>query len=149
MMSAHKTLLPDDSILHQFVGPDDFLDCYANECGLDVDGAARRAMKFPAWVGFLMALRNLMMKPFGLRTSAPKGDRIGYFPVVRRGADEILLGFNDRHLDFRIAFLRRDKLAYFATWVRPHNLLGRAYLWMVLPFHRVIVRNAMARVSGP
>ena len=33
------------------------------------------------------------------------------------------------------------------TWVRPRNLFGRAYLACVMPFHILIVRNAMARIG--
>ena len=55
---------------------------------LDVTIAARRALgSMPPWVTRLMAARNFLVTPFGLRTAAPAGSRtsrIGDFPVIAR-----------------------------------------------------------------
>lgn len=143
-----EAALPGDSILAGCVSPGDFVDCYASRTDLDAASVARRLVDFPAWVGWLMALRNLLVAPFGLKTVHQAGDRIGIFPVAQRATNEILLGFNDWHLDFRLSVIRRNDLAYAATRVRTHNLVGRTYLWIIMPFHRLIIRNAMNRVSG-
>jgi len=34
------------------------------------------------------------------------------------------------------------------TLVLTHNLLGRSYLAIILPFHRLIVRTLLRRVAG-
>ena len=34
------------------------------------------------------------------------------------------------------------------TLVLTHNLLGRAYLAIILPFHRLIARTMMRQVAG-
>jgi hypothetical protein len=31
--------------------------------------------------------------------------------------------------------------------VHPHNLLGKAYLHVIMPFHVLIVRNSITRVA--
>lgn len=112
---------------------------------------------FPAWVGGLMFLRNLIMTPFGLRTGArrmPKTDRIGFFPVVSDRPERIVVGFNDRHLDFRCVVSLDDDCAgeqrvEIATVIDRHNWLGRCYLATILPFHRLIIRSTLSRLARP
>ena len=62
------------------------------------------------------------------------------------------MGLADKHLDFRLAIdvsaldeRRREVVA--TTLVRTHNLLGRVYLAIVLPFHRRIVPSMIARAA--
>jgi hypothetical protein len=62
----------------------------------------------------------------------------------------LVVGEDDRHLDFRVAILlragaaaRREFVA--VTVVHCHNRLGRTYLAVIAPFHRVIVRATLER----
>jgi hypothetical protein len=122
----------------------------------------------PGWVRALFRLRNVIVLPFGLRTSvgpapewsggAPKlGDRVGLFSVAGLGADEIVLGEDDRHLDFRVSVLRHEEGGrqgvVVTTVVRFRNLLGRAYFVFVKPFHRLVVpamiRRGVEAVDSP
>ncbi len=34
------------------------------------------------------------------------------------------------------------------TAVRCHNLFGRVYLFVISPFHRLVVRSVLARAAG-
>jgi hypothetical protein len=57
---------------------------------------------------------------------------------------QVVLGFDDAHLDFRVVInvetQGKTRLAATATtYVRTHNLGGRLYLMAVKPFHRLIV----------
>jgi hypothetical protein len=69
--------------------------------------------------------------------------------VFDRRPDELLLGEDDRHLDFRVSVLLRDEgeaqWATVTTVVRFHNALGRAYFAVVRPFHQLIVPALMRR----
>lgn len=62
-----------------------------------------------------------------------------------------MLGLDDRHLDFRIVVevtelgAGRQEVAA-STIVKTHNLLGRTYLAVVKPFHRIIVPAMLAQV---
>ncbi|MCF6315644.1 MAG: DUF2867 domain-containing protein [Marinosulfonomonas sp.] len=147
MSRVIKTSLPSQSMLQTFIQPDDFLDCYRCETSIDVEMAAKRAMDFPAWVIWLMKMRNIAVTPFGLRTDLGQGETIGFFPIVMRNDTEIILGFDDKHLDFRISILTDGSHAYGATWVRRHNRLGRAYLAVIMPFHVLIMRGAIGRIG--
>ena len=142
-----KSNLPPHSLLRAYVQTGDFLDCYRCKTSVDVNQAAKQAMSFPFWVSGLMWLRNKIVTPFGLRTDLSDDETIGFFPIETRNDAEVILGFNDKHLDFRISILTDGKHAYGTTWVRRHNRLGRVYLSMIMPFHVLIMRNAIGRIK--
>ena len=150
MSRIAKCDLPAQSLLHGYIRPGDFVDCYRCISNLDVDTAAARAMAFPVWANWLLRLRNIAVIPFGLSAALPEkaGDEtIGHFPLVERNDNEVILGFDDKHLDFRISILTDGSRAFGATWVRRHNRLGYAYLAAVMPFHVLIMRNAVGQVA--
>lgn len=148
MTRVHATQLPHCSLLYKQpagIRPGDFMDCYTKPYLHSLDEAAERAFRFPAWVSALMRLRNLLVAPFGLNTEVTTPDRVGFFPLVTRSDDELILGLDDSHLDFRISLLKQDGQIYFTTWVRTKNRFGRLYLRAIMPFHILIVRNAVKR----
>lgn len=146
-MNVSETSLPHRSRLWSFHRAGDFLDCYACESPLPAREAAEVIVRFPAWTKALLILRNLAVMPFGLKGGAARGPRIGIFPLDIEAADEIVAGFDDSHLNFRVAVLSDSGRIFCATWVHPNNAGGRAYLAAVLPFHRLIMRNAMQRLA--
>lgn len=103
----------------------------------------------PVWFTILLAVRDRVMAPFGVKAShaLSAGEHIAFFPVLSRSADEIVLGADDRHLDFRASvLLRTDRTLVATTVVRCHNLLGRLYLAAILPFHILVVTDALRRL---
>ncbi len=145
-MDPRKGALPGPSLIDGFRRGADFLDCYSVPSGLSAPEAARVLARFPGWVRGLLALRNLAVRPLGLRGAPEVPSPYGFFPLERETPDQVLLGFDDRHLDFRILVLRQGGRIHCATWVGPHHLGGRLYLCAVMPFHILILRNAMARL---
>ncbi|WP_187432027.1 hypothetical protein ROLI_009820 [Roseobacter fucihabitans] len=143
-----KSALPSSSPLHARRKAQDFLDCYKVASDLNAPEAAEIIVDFPGWAKNLVALRNLLTAPFGLRTDGPESkQKLGLFPVESSCDTEVIAGFNDRHLDFRVSVLAEQNYIHLATWVRPHNIGGRAYLRVILPFHILIARNALGRVA--
>jgi hypothetical protein len=71
----------------------------------------------------------------------------GGFPVVSRSTDEVVLGFDDRHLDFRIVAVVDGGFVTLTTVVRWHNAWGRAYLAAIMPFHRAIAARMLEGVA--
>lgn len=150
MGRVRKADLPACSALWDQIGKGDFIDCYATRSDMAPRQAAQQAFSMPGWARALMGLRNRIVAPFGLKTGPMTGiDAIGFFPVISETPDEIILGLNDRHLDFRIAVLRQTGTVYGATWVHCHNIWGRAYLTAIMPFHILLSRNALGRVTAP
>ena len=146
--SVRAIPLPAGSRLAAYFGQGDFLDCYAAPAWIEPRRAAEIVVSFPGWARMLLAVRRLLTAPFGLSNDGPEAvDKLGPFPVEIETEDEIVAGFDDRHLNFRVSVMSRDGRVSLATWVRPHNLAGRAYLAAIMPFHILIARDAVARVS--
>ena len=102
----------------------------------------------PAWISGLMALRNRLVTLGGLKTVYfTAAASTGGFPVVSSTPERTVLGFDDRHLNFRIVVDIREQTGRryldVTTLVRRNNLLGRVYLFAVGPFHRLIVPATM------
>ena len=137
-----------------------FIDAYR----VAVDGAALDARKAaermfargPRWIEALLKLRNLVVAPFGLKTSGEgepaTGGMIGMFPVVSETPERLVAGFNDHHLDFRVVVDVTAKgggqEVTTTTLVLTHNWLGRTYLAVIMPFHRLIARAMLQQITG-
>ncbi|MCP1199303.1 DUF2867 domain-containing protein [Notoacmeibacter sp. MSK16QG-6] len=144
-----RASLPKGAHICSRVSADDFLDGYRVSSPLDARTAASVGLDMPVWAKGLLRLRNMLVGPLGLKTEpeeSAKADRFGMFPVRYENENEIVLGFDDKHLDFRITLYRQSSDIIMSTWVRPHNWLGRAYLAAVMPFHVLITRDAMRRI---
>ncbi|MDQ7071600.1 MAG: DUF2867 domain-containing protein [Rhodobacterales bacterium] len=138
--------LPDQSRLHGYVQAGDFLDCLTGPAQIPPRRAAMIALAAPFWVTLLLRLRNLLVRPFGLRGVEKSDNSIGLFPVVAEDETEIILGFDDSHLDFRIAVFCTAQQVYLATWVHCNNRFGRMYLALIMPFHKLIMRRSIRAV---
>lgn len=120
----------------------------------------------PDWVEKLLAFRNRLVSIFGLKIPrqinnkqslianfrCEPGEQLGLFRVYRRTNNEVILGEDDRHLDFRVSlFLDRSQndiasRLVISTTVKYHNWFGRLYFLPVKPFHKLIVRAMLKRM---
>jgi len=111
----------------------------------------------PRWIDALLRLRNIAVAPFGLKTSGAGernfGGLVGLFPVLSETPERLVAGFDDHHLDFRVVIdvtgHTADRQVTSTTLVRTHNLLGRTYLTLIMPFHKLVVRSMMGRIVEP
>ena len=116
----------------------------------------------PAWIGVLTNIRDAMVSLVGLKTARqlmrlPRdtdAERLKFFRVYSKSKTEIVLGEDDKHLDFRLSFLcstatdsQVDRTLTASTVVHCHNLLGRWYLSAIAPFHRVVVKATLRRAA--
>lgn len=161
-MTIKATNLPGGSALQDLRKPGDFLDCYGTESGptkLTAAEAAKVAFgTTPEWVSRLMRWRNRLVAPLGLKTGpleqrsgSPEikvGARLGAFQVYSISDDEVIMGEDDKHLDFRVSVMISAGAYHIATWVKPHNIWGRLYLTTIMPFHKAIVKNFTARIEA-
>ena len=128
---------------------------------LDARQAAQRMMgRSPRWVEALLTLRHWLVAPFGLKTSGngenPPRETIGLFPILIQTPDRLVAGFNDKHLDFRVVVDvvtsgpddTSGQQVTATTLVLTHNRLGRVYLAIILPFHRLVVRAMLRQVAA-
>lgn len=116
----------------------------------------------PAWIGKLTKLRDLIVAGFGLKTTkelaslgnGAKAQRVGIFRIYSTSRNEIVVGEDDKHLDFRVSVLCSGEPAStsggqltLSTVVHCHNLLGHAYLFVIAPFHRMVVKASLRRAA--
>jgi hypothetical protein len=119
----------------------------------------------PTWIQWLFSLRNRLVALFGLKTGKDDktvidtlkdktfkvGDTIGLFEVMDLNDQEIIMGADDWHLNFRVSMLSENKQEigfcdlYVSTSVVYNNFFGRVYFFFVKPFHSIIVPAMMRR----
>jgi len=135
----------------------DFADAWRVE-GLDIGESAeaiarRLPSSAPSWVRALMIMRNACVRPFGLKSGEAIGSRgRPQFPTLSSRPERVVLGLNDRHLDFRLVIDMEARgatglSAIATTYVKTHNRGGRLYLALVKPFHRYIVPAMLGRAA--
>ncbi len=159
-VSAVSVIPCPSDVLDSVLPEADFADGYRVtllEPDLTAAEAIRRVVqKMPKWATRLMRLRNVIGACIGLKPGefgAKTAGAIGSFPVVSETGSRIVIGFDDKHLDFRIVLdlqpIGREAMTVtLLTLVLTHNRLGRAYLALIMPFHCLIAREAVRRVGA-
>lgn len=156
--------VPSTSLAMRSLPHIDFADAF--KCQLpenqpqNIDSVTRAIfLTMPQWITGLLELRNNIVRPLGLKTSIDAlpfngegelipGTAVGVFEVLDRGLDEeILLGEDDKHLDYRVSVrleCEKEKCwVVVSTVVKFNNWLGRAYFVPVRPVHKIIVPAMM------
>jgi hypothetical protein len=126
----------------------------------DPDAVARAILDRPAWwVRCLLAARDMIVARLGLKTTGDlqhngrASGSVGFFPVLSRSENELVLGVDDRHLNFKVSVMLLEAAdsnfeVVVTTVVHCHNRLGRAYLTLIRPFHVLVVRSNLNRASA-
>jgi hypothetical protein len=106
-----------------------------------------------------MKIRNTCVSLLGLKTDSEikvsfplqPQDNIGLFHVYDIDDKEAIFGANDKHLDFRVSLSLQHKNSISkvtaATMVQYNNFLGKAYFFVVKPFHKIIVPVMLKSVA--
>ncbi|WP_266170307.1 DUF2867 domain-containing protein [Dyella subtropica] len=125
----------------------------------------------PTSVSKMMALRNALVRPLGLRTSplgcpvssllATRTDQLfdRRFPVIRQSVDaadrhaQVILGADDKHLRFRscvgVRLVEGGGVELtLGTRVHCKNLFGHAYIALIERVHRRHVSPTMLRMAA-
>ncbi|MCT4582914.1 MAG: DUF2867 domain-containing protein [Flavobacteriales bacterium] len=106
----------------------------------------------PKWVEWLFNLRNFLVRFIGLKTDPPKdfnesleeGGYIHFFKIYQLEPDFMVLGADDKHLNFRAVIAKHPILDYnikVTTLVTYNNRLGHIYFFLIRPFHALVVRQ--------
>ena len=155
----------ESRIVHAFPSTD-YTDAYSVElpsgATTDPELLARTIFERPSpVVRFLLKARDTLVGVFGLKTAkrlpaeARDGiSRIDIFRIYRIYPAEIILGEDDKHLDFRVSVhCSRPQVPGEKHWVTLstvvhfHNRFGRLYFLVIAPFHRVLARSGLRRVA--
>ncbi len=135
---------------------DSYCVCIDRNDLVPMDVASELIGRAPRWVGALLKIRNWIVGVFGLKSAELEltgQDKIGGFPVIDHDGERVLLGFDDKHLDFRIIVTVEPEDAghqqvSLTTLVKRHNLFGRIYILVITPFHKLIVKTFLKRVAA-
>jgi hypothetical protein len=169
---ATSVALPPESAIAKAYASTNLADAYAIELPIgastDPELLARFIFAHQArWIGALTAVRDALVAGFGLKTArhlaslgAQSGaGRLGIFKIYGSSPTEVVLGEDDRHLDFRLSVLCSGQSSpgagrrlILSTVVHCHNRLGRLYLFLIAPFHRLVVQSSLrsaARTGWP
>ncbi|MDQ3394343.1 MAG: DUF2867 domain-containing protein [Bacteroidota bacterium] len=178
-MKTEKITVPKTPLLDNALPKIDYSDTFACKfiCGepLVVDDFVKGFFSSaPKWVEALFMARNKIVRLAGLKApnqqdkiaelaafKIEKGGRLGLFKIFDRSLNEVLMGEDDKHLDFRVSFLlervspakeiiaggdnkqNRYSLTV-TTLVSFKNIWGKIYFLPVKPMHKIVV-NEMIR----
>ncbi|MDR1879290.1 MAG: DUF2867 domain-containing protein, partial [Bacteroidales bacterium] len=143
----HNTA-PESSMITVGFGKVDYCDVYriTKSTNESPEQIAVLLFDVPKWVECLMSLRNWIVRPFGLKTKT-ENNSTAIFPVIDRNDNEMLMGMNDKHLNFRLSILidREKSFIYVTTVVHCNNIWGKMYFLLIKPFHKIIVHAMIKR----
>ena len=172
-MKIHKTEFPKNSILNLNHEKYDYFDSYKgilndNENKISTADIVKAFFTSgPKWVGILFILRNKIVNVFGLKTGEKTIDRqqqldsfkfepnerLGLFKVFSKTENEVILGEDDKHLNFRISLLTENlnteqikKEVTISTTVEFNNWFGKLYFLPVRRFHKLIVPRMLKAI---
>lgn len=164
--AVSKALPPKDSSIASWFDNADLVDAFAIHLHTEhaekgIAHLAHCVLGAPTpWFRVLIWLRDRVVAGLHVKTStqlrtmatAEGVDRIDFFRVLSTSDHEMVLGENDRHLDFRASLMlvpgETGVKLVATTAVHCHNALGRAYLFLIAPFHRLVVRTNLSRAAA-
>jgi len=167
-VSVTSVTLPASSRVTRLYAHPNLADAYAirlpDNATTDPELLARFMFSHqPAWVGQLLRVRDTLVAGFGLKTAkrleesarSERDKHVSIFRIYERTVDEIVLGEDDKHLDFRLSVFQETRAETagggryltVSTVVRCHNRLGRTYIRLITPFHEMVVRSSMRRAA--
>lgn len=154
-MKINKTEIPQNSLLYPNNKQYNYIDSYEGAINdetnkISIIDVVKAFLKpGPKWIDSLFMLRNKIVSLFGLKTPNEKvdtkqqndlkfesGERVGLFKVFNRIDNEIILGEDDKHLNFRVSLLlseqknnKSNKNITITTIVIYNNWFGRLYFF--------------------
>ncbi len=118
--------------------------------------------KNPKWITYLMFIRNFLVELLGLKKTTSSqvekpfseikiGEKLGIFELYSKSENEIILGKNDRHLNFRLSILSDEQTEKvntinISTLVKFNNSFGKFYFAFIKPFHRLIAKAMLLKM---
>lgn len=115
----------------------------------------------PFWLKALLLTRNRAAAIFGLAVPSassilkPKqkdryniGECIGPWPIFELQENELIVGRDNSHLDFRLSVLKAKAddghCLTVTTICNVHNIYGKLYLGAIVPFHKWGIKRLLA-----
>lgn len=141
--------MPAKSTIAKGFGTIHYQDIYTvrKQTHSSAEEISKEILVMPSWIGLLFKLRNRIVGVFGLKTdrSTPKSDP--FFTVIENREDEIVMGEEDKHLNFRASLLKDESANTISliTLVHYNHAWGKIYFFPVKPFHKIIMKFLLKR----
>ena len=105
--------------------------------------------QLPKPVRFMISLRNKLVGLFGFETSPEgmtitadqikEGAKAGAMTILKATGEEVIVGSEERHMAVWLSLQKHpDNLYTLSSRVNLHTGIGRAYMQLIKPFHKVI-----------
>lgn len=159
----YQPFLPKGSLIEQYAKDSDYSDSFSvlTSSIMTIDDRLTDTTKIPRWVNWLLKIRDFLVKPLGLSLSDDYkrqisnlyqvGDQGGFFTIIDRNDNEILMHENDKHLSFMTSVIVESvsdgQFVYMTTNVVFNKWYGRLYFFIIKPFHKLIFRSTLRRLS--
>jgi Protein of unknown function (DUF2867) len=115
----------------------------------------------PLWIKILLLIRNRIAAMSGLDVASDElilrpaqkaqyksGDTIGPWPIYTLMEHELIAGRDNAHLDFRLSVIKSAldgrNVVTVSTICNVHNIYGKLYLCVIVPFHKWGLRRLLA-----
>lgn len=135
--------IPANSTITNGFGTIDYYDSYEVRTRSDksAEEISKEIMQLPGWVNVLFYIRNRVVGIFGLKTDKDTTETETFFKLIENREDEIIMGENDKHLNFRTSIMKDESEGsiYLTTVIHYNNVWGKIYFLPVKPFHKIIM----------
>ncbi|OGB20770.1 MAG: hypothetical protein A3I66_19325 [Burkholderiales bacterium RIFCSPLOWO2_02_FULL_57_36] len=115
----------------------------------------------PIGMKIALIIRNRIVSCFGLdapttskilnpefKSNYAVGEKIGVWPIFSMTETELVVGHDDKHLDFRLSLLKvtdgETASVVVSTICVVHNVFGKVYLFFIVPFHKWGVKKLIS-----
>lgn len=161
-MNIKKVKVDTKSLIHKKHCIADYTDCYKvelkNNTQTNLNSCAQVFIQNTKFEAFLIKLRNILVRPFGLKSGEinnkdikfEKGAKLSFFDILEYNDNEILMCGTDKHLDVWVSIylenIKDMQHVSITTMVKFNNRLGKIYFSIIKPFHKLIVKNCLKRM---
>lgn len=166
-MKIKKTKIAENDLIAGYL-PASYVDSFECVINTEKEVSADDIMvafwtKSPGWVNRLFKLRDWIVAPFGIQSGNNRDSSLfedairnnssyRFIETVAKSNDETVIKADDKHLKMyfsvkTIKIKEKQQKISVSTVVHFHNLLGRAYFFVIYPFHHFIVPS-MIRYSS-
>lgn len=168
-MVREVSAIPKESRIPEFLGNKSFSDSFKTNVRTKSPLGVEEVVKCflsstPLWVKIMFSIRERIAS-LGLKTADSEdlmqsefkersfqvNERFGLFKIYAVYPDEIIMGEDDSHLNFRLSwYVKRisdhESNIFCSTTVEINNSIGRVYFFLVKPFHKMVVKSFMKKI---
>jgi len=143
--------IPTHSRLSEYVSKVDYCDSLSEykQTTEDITTITKRLFQLPSWAIILFRIRNVLVKPLGLKLSQDEDLNPGNglpFPELACFENELIMHATDKHLKFWLSVLKTETSVIVTTALEYKMRLGKFYFFLIKPFHILIIKSMLSRL---